>query len=79
MKTDTRHIVVKTMLNADEFLAFERQCQDADISHSRAIRDLVKHWMHRSSSGLRRERPRAGHNLAMFPGRRGGAPMPLRL
>lgn len=79
MQDATRHIVVKTLLNADEFIEFERHCKDADLSHSRAIRDLVKHWLHRSSTGLRRQRPRGGPNVAMFPGRRGGAPIPLRL
>lgn len=76
----SRHIVVKTLLNADEFLEFEKHCQATDISHSRAIRDLVKQWLHRSSARLRAERPRAGQNMALlFPGRRGGAPVPLRL
>lgn len=81
MKSAIRHIVVKTLLNADEFVAFERKCAADDVSHSRAIRDMVKHWTNRSAVGLRRERPRTGQNMATsLPGRRGGAPMPrLRL
>lgn len=80
MQDTSRHIVVKTLLNPDEFLEFERHCKASDLTHSRAIRDLVKHWLHRSSAGLRRERPRPGQNMALsFPGRRGGAPIPMRL
>lgn len=78
MTQANRSIVVKTFLNADEFIEFERRCQDSDISQSRAIRDLVKHWLHRSATRLREKSTRAGPNMA-FPGRRGGAPLPLRL
>lgn len=81
MTTDnTRHIVVKTLLNADEFQQFERQCKANDVPQSRAIRDLVKSWLHLNEPVARRERPKTVHNLARsLPGRRVGAPVPLRL
>lgn len=75
----TRNIVVKTLLNADEFLEFERKCKESDLSHSRAIREMLKNWLHRSATGLRRERTGTGQKLALFPGRRISAPVPLRL
>lgn len=80
MSPNTRHIVVKTLLNADEFQQFERQCKAADVPQSRAIRDLVKNWLHLSQPAARRERPKTVHNLAKcFPARRVDSPVPLRL
>jgi len=80
MNKSTRDIVVKTLLNADEFKAFEQQCHADDVSQSRAIRELVKGWLHLNQTPAHRERPKAGHNRARaFPGRRVGAPVPLRL
>lgn len=78
MKATNRSIVVKTFLDADEFIEFERRCKDSDVSQSRAIRDLVKKWLHRSATRLREKSTRAGPSMA-FPGRRGGAPVPLPL
>lgn len=81
MKKDlTRNIVVKALLNADEFLDFERKCKADDVSQSGAIRKLVNQWLHGSETVRHRDRPKRALNLAMsFPGRRGGAPIPLRL
>lgn len=80
MNTSTRHIVVKTLLNADEFQRFERQCKAQDVPQSRAIREMLNHWLHRTEAPARRERPQHVHNMARsFPGRRVGAPVPLRL
>lgn len=81
MKQDnTRHIVVKGLLSPDEFTAFNRACNGEP--HSRVLRDLANHWsgwVNRNNGAGRREWPRAGQKMARFPGRRGGAPMPLRL
>lgn len=45
MKANPRTIVVKTLFNPDEFLAFDTECVNADISHSKQLRDLAKGWM----------------------------------
>lgn len=80
MSPNARNIVVKTLLNADEFKQFERQCKESDVPQSRAIRDLVKSWLHLNEPAARRERPKTVHNMARsFPGRRVGAPIPMRL
>ena len=40
MKT-ARNIVVKTSLNADEYVNFKHQCELLDIPQARALRDLA--------------------------------------
>jgi hypothetical protein len=81
MKHDnTRHIVAKVLLSADEYLEFNRAC--GDEPHSRVLRELANHWSrwtNRTDRQTRREWPRNGQKMAMFPGRRGGAPIPMRL
>jgi len=72
MKTP-RDIVVKTLLNADEFVQFSAECQAEDIPQSKKLRDLMKGWL-AERNGSRRpqqgERPGAGQNMAMLlPGR----------
>lgn len=42
-----RTFEVKTRLNADEVLALSRACTDADISHSKLLRDLALDWVRR--------------------------------
>jgi len=86
MPRPTRNIVVKMLLNADEFLEFDGACAAEDVSHSRAARTLVKNWVTQRSNGTQagrqREWPSLGHNLAMLlPGRQhvGGAAMRMRL
>lgn len=76
-----RDIVVKTFLGSDEFLALEKHCKAADMSQSRAIRELVKNLLHRTNrSGIapRNGRPKAGQFMALPP-RRGLQIVPLRL
>jgi hypothetical protein len=81
MKQDTtRHIVVKSLFSADEFVEFDRAC--GNEPHSRILRDLANHWSrwkNRTGRTARKRGPGAGQKMAMFPGRRGGAPFPLRL
>lgn len=66
---DPRTIVVKTLFNADEFVAFSAQCQADDVPQSKKLRDLAKGWL---ADRNRKARPRAGkrtgdgQNLAMF-------------
>lgn len=73
--SNTRTIVVKTLLSADEFLALDSHCKQADVSHSKALRDLAKTWIAGAQRNDRRapaksERPGYGHNMAMFlPGK----------
>ena len=82
MNPNARSIVVKTLLSPDEYLEMSRKCDTADLTHSKALRDLVRNWMPRRN-GIEpqhpRERPGRVQNLAMFPGRRGGARTPMRV
>lgn len=70
---DPRTIVVKTLFNADEFVAFSSQCQADDIPQSKKLRDLARTWLNernRTAQQHRTGRTAAGQNLAMFlPGR----------
>lgn len=84
MKRAPREIVVKTLLNADEFLEFDTACNDADTSHSRALRDLARGFAR--SRNIKRQRAANewsinGQNMAMLlPGRYGVMPrMNMRL
>ena len=70
MKTP-RNIVVKTLLNADEFLALEAECQTSDVSHSKLLRDLVRDRLVERQRNNRRlpreiERSSYGHIAAML-------------
>lgn len=83
-KRDARTIVVKMLLNPDEFIAFDGACAAEDVSHSRAARNLVKDWVTRRNDSQRtkpREWPGVGQNMAMLlPGRQQfGAAMRMRL
>jgi hypothetical protein len=40
-----RTIVVKTLLNADEFVEFSQQCQADDVTQSKKLRDLARGWL----------------------------------
>jgi hypothetical protein len=40
-----RTFVVKALFNADEFLALNEACGNADVSHSRLLRDLAMTWI----------------------------------
>lgn len=68
MKT-SRNVVVKTLFNPDEFLAFEARCGLADISQSKALRDLANGWT-RCTNDRREERkknrPDFGHKRPMI-------------
>lgn len=82
MNPNARHIVVKTLLSPDEYLELSRKCSQADLTHSKALRDLVRSWVPRRNGIAERrsvELPAYGQNRAMFPARRGGAPLPLRV
>lgn len=84
MKIDnTRYIVLKINVNEAEAQAIRRSCTELRKSVSAAGRDLLLRLQpqaHRIRPRTRREGPRLGPSLAdMFPGRRGGAPVPLRL
>ena len=73
-KPGPRDIVVKGLLNADEYIDFAKECEASDISHSKAVRDLVRGWVN-SKRNVKRELPPmewpgAGQNMAMFPSRR---------
>jgi hypothetical protein len=80
---DPRTIVVKTLLNPDEFVALREECEAADVTHSKLLRDLAKGWLAERNSRRRSvgvEWPSAGQNLSMLlPGRTNyGASMHLR-
>lgn len=71
-----RTIVVKTLLNPDEFLEFDEVCAASDVPHSKALRDLVKGLVDKFRNGMpqpaRKEWPSAGQNMAMFSAPRRG-------
>lgn len=48
-----RTIVVKTLMNPDEFLAFDAECVNADVPHSKQLRDLAKNWIAQRNSSRR--------------------------
>jgi len=68
-----RTIVVKTLLNADEFVEFSQQCQADDVTQSKKLRDLARSWLNDRNANARHPpagRPGAGQNVAMLlPGR----------
>jgi hypothetical protein len=82
---NTRDIVVKALVNADEFLAFDKACKLADVKHSTKLRELATGWaarQHDRSRSRRSEWPGAGHSRAMLlPGRvrTGGHLMSMRM
>ncbi|WEF34889.1 hypothetical protein [Pseudoduganella chitinolytica] len=64
-----RNIEVKTLLNADEFVALQQECKAADVKHSTLLRNLAKSWLaDRKDKRQQRqaERPAYGQNLAML-------------
>jgi hypothetical protein len=80
MKQDrTRHIHVKSLFRADQFVAFKQACEESDVSHSRILSDLADYWMAWKkylNSAQERECPEVAQNMAMFPAFRGGTPFP---
>lgn len=70
---DPRNIVVKTLMNPDEFTAFAAACEEEDVSQSKKLRDLGNAWVANRNDRRRqgrREWPSGAHNQAMFlPGR----------
>jgi hypothetical protein len=68
-----RTIVVKTLMNPDEFLAFDAACVVADVTHSKQLRDLSKTWAAQAKNKRSKsptEGPAWAQNMAMLlPGR----------
>lgn len=68
-----RHIVVKTLMNSDEFTAFSAACEAEDVSQSKVLRDLGNAWAANRNDRRRPGRsewPGGVHNRAMLlPGR----------
>lgn len=68
-----RTIVVKTLMNPDEFLAFDAACVVADVTHSKQLRDMAKGWT--AQINVKRVKPSTegpawAQNMAMLlPGR----------
>jgi hypothetical protein len=58
-----RNIVIKSLFNPDEFLAFKAKCDQEDVTQSRAIRELANDWANVNSLCHRMERPKAAHKL----------------
>ncbi|MBY0242318.1 MAG: hypothetical protein K2X55_23695 [Burkholderiaceae bacterium] len=66
-----RDVVVKTLLSPDEFLDFRDVCAASDVSHSAALREMVKGLVDKfrangKAQSARKEWPGAGQKLAMF-------------
>lgn len=78
-----RTIVVKTLLNPDEFVAFSAQCEAEDVPQSRKLRDLARSWLaERNSRAQQQQLDRAvyGQNMAMLlPSRVARPRMHMRL
>jgi hypothetical protein len=65
---DPRTIVVKTLFNADEFVAFSAQCQADDVPQSKKLRDLARGWLaerNGKAQQQRQKRPGRGQVMAM--------------
>jgi|GEM_PF-6118106 len=80
MKQDrTRHIAVKSLFRADQFVEFKQECEESDVSLSRTLSDLADYWMawkkYLKSNNVV-ECPGPAQNMAMFPAFRGGTPFP---
>jgi hypothetical protein len=82
-KRDPRVIVVKVLMNADEFVSFNKQCQDDAVSHSGALRMLVKRWVQVKDSLLCHAQEWAAHGQILpippFGSRVNFGPAPARL
>lgn len=76
MKTP-RNVVIKSLFNADEFLAFKAKCDSEDITQSRALRELANDWSNVSSLCSRMERPK--HDQKMPSAARGRSRFHVRL
>lgn len=64
-----RNIEVKALFNADEFVELQQECEAADVTRSKLLRDLAKGWLaERKDKRSRRaeERPAYGQNMAML-------------
>ena len=61
----TRNIVIKSLFNPDEYLAFKNKCDQEDTTQSRALRELASDWSNVSSLCARMERPRQVHKPPM--------------
>jgi hypothetical protein len=63
---DPRTIVVKTLFNADEFVAFSAECQADDVPQSKKLRDLAKGWLaDRNGKAQQRQQKRPGRGQVM--------------
>lgn len=64
-----RNIEVKTLFNVDEFLELQEECDAADVTRSKLLRDLAKGWLADRKDSRRqeqRERPVYSQNMAML-------------
>lgn len=70
-----RTIVVKTLLNPDEFLEFSEQCQAEDVPQSKKLRDLARGWLAERNGKARQQRQEwSAHGQVpamLLPGRAG--------
>lgn len=78
-----RTIVVKTLLNPDEFVAFSAECEAEDVPQSRKLRDLARNWLAERNSRAQQQQPERavyGQNMAMLlPSRVARPRMHMRL
>lgn len=68
MTSTNRTIVVKSFLNAEEYLAFDEACTTEDVSHSGCLRSLANQFVSRVNDRrrqLQRDRPRVVPRRAM--------------
>ncbi len=58
-----RDIVVKMLLNADEFIAFDKGCKSLSFSHSAALRHMANRFANHRRTATPSVRTQRGHKL----------------
>lgn len=58
-----RDIVVKMLLNADEFVEFDKGCKSLSFSHSAALRHMANRFANHRRNEAQSLRTQRGHKL----------------
>lgn len=65
---NSRNIVVKMLLNADEFVNFDRACKSLSFTHSAAMRHMANRFANHRAEVARHDRPQRVHKLHKMNG-----------
>ena len=60
-----RDIVVKMLLNADEFIEFDKSCKSLSFTHSAALRHMANRFSNHRRSMIQVLRTQRSHKLHM--------------